>query len=335
MAFRYNDLGGADLDHYAGGKYEKARYAFPLEDRDRYASKLQFQIVKFIPPQFSLKFGTEETLDKASRGELDVKDFKGGTPATIELGAKCDLYMPQALQIADRFSYEQPGLGAAGAGALAAASAGQGLVGAASQAIEKGTQGISDFVGALSSGEVSRLGAVRIAQLQPFEGVANAVGIAAQAGLNPNIRAMFKQVGLRQFAFQFKFIPVSAEESRAIQDIIKFFRYHAYPKDIEQLGISFGYEFPEMFRIKAYTKQGGKYVQTGNHMKDCYLESISVTYNPTSATYHTDGMPTEYDLSLNFIEHKTLSKKDIERPSKGSENSSGSSPSLTDEVGSF
>jgi hypothetical protein len=137
---------------------------------------------------------------------------------------------------------------------------------------------------------------------------------------------MFKQVNLRRFTFNFKLIPVSAQESKAITDIVNFFRYHAYPEDIEVGGISLGYEYPELFRIKAFTKVNGQYIQNGTHMKDCYLETVSTTFNPTSATFHPDGTPTEVDIALNFVEHRTLSKKDIDSPfdaSSGGERKGG------------
>ena len=312
MAFRYNDL---DPPGATDPKFKRGTYSFPIDDADRYASKLQFQIVRYNPPTFSTKFSTAETLDRASKGQLNIKDFKGGQPATIELLEKCDLYMPQALQISDTFTYETPGLGAAGAVGMNAAQQGQGLIGAAADAIGQAGQSISDFVGAISGGDVSRLGAVRAAQLVPGETASAVIGLAAQAAVNPNIRAMFKQVNLRKFAFQFKFIPRSEQETQAVRDIIAYFRYHAYPESIPAgSDISLGYIFPDMFRIKAYTKVDGQYIQTGTRVKDCYLESISVTYNPTQATYHADGSPVETDLMLNFTEHKTLSREDVERP---------------------
>lgn len=316
MAFRYNEL-DAEIP---GGKFRNGKYSFPLEDRDQYASKLQFQIVTINPPTFSSKFSTKETLDRFSDGKGDIKDFRGGDPATLSLGAKCDLYMPQALQFTDTFSYATPDLGAAGAVGLAAAQQGQGLVGAAADAVGQGLKGISDFLGVISGGDVTRLGAVRAANLIPGETASNVVQLAAQATMNPNTRALFSKVNLRRFTFQFKFIPLTAEESRMVQTIVKFFRYHAYPTEIPiNSAISLGYEFPDLFRIKAFTKVNGRYIQNGTHIKDCYLESISTTYNPTQATFHRDGTPTEVDLSLNFLEHKTLSRKDIEDPADGND----------------
>ena len=316
MAFRYNAL-----DTEAPGQaYKKGKFSFPLEDANRYASKLQFQVVQITPPTFGSKFSTAETLDKLSRGEAEATDFSSGEPAKLVLGSKCDLYMPQGLQITDTIGYSTPELGAPGAVGLAAAQTGAGLIGAASQAIGEGVKGVSDFLGSLSGADIGRLGAVRASQLIPGETAGNVISIAAQASINPNVRAMFSKVNLRRFTFQFKFIPVSEEESRQLQTIIKFFRYHAYPKDILSTdAISLGYEYPDMFRIKAFTKVDGKYIQNGTHIKDCYLESISAAYNPTQATFHRDGSPTEIDLSLNFLEHRTLSRDDVESPYVGND----------------
>ena len=316
MGFRYNELDG----EVAGGKFEKGKYSFPLEERDRYASKLQFQVVTIVPPTFSSKLSAAETIDKASDGNLKFKDLEGGNPATLKLGSKCDLYMPQALQFTDTFAYSTPDLGAAGALGLGAAQQGQGLVAAAGKAIGEGMQGISDFIGALGGQGLDRLGAARAAQLAPGETATAVVQLAAQASINPNTRALFSKVNLRRFTFQFKFIPLTAEESRMAQTIVNFFRYHAYPTEIPvNSAVALGYEFPDLFRIKAFTKVDGVYIQNGTRIKDCYLESISTSYNPTAATFHRDGTPTEIDLSLNFLEYKTLSRKDVENPANGND----------------
>jgi len=316
MAFRYNDL---DRET-AGGPFTKGRFAFPIEDRDRYASKIQFQTVSITPPKVQLGFKTSgtlsDTVDAASTGELELEQVEAGSQSpVVTLGSKCDLYLPQSIQITDIISYETPNLGTAGGVGLAALNNNQAITGALAAAISAGTEGISDLVGAIRTGELGRLGAVRAAGLIPGETAQNVTSIVAQAAINPNIRAMFKQVGLRRFAFQFKLIPVSAEESKAVTDIVNFFRYHAYPDTLfEQGGVSLGYTYPELFRIKAFTKVNGQYIQNGTHMKDCYLENISTTFNPTSATFHPDGTPTEVDILLNFLEHKTLSKSDIDSP---------------------
>ena len=47
-------------------------------------------------------------------------------------------------------------------------------------------------------------------------------------------------------------------------------------------------------------------------IEKCYLRNVSVTYNSTAATFHEDGQPNEIDMTLTFVERKTLSRKDIE-----------------------
>ena len=49
---------------------------------------------------------------------------------------------------------------------------------------------------------------------------------------NPNTRSLFKSVSLREFTFQFKFIPLSEQEHDHVISIIKFFRTELYPEDI-------------------------------------------------------------------------------------------------------
>ena len=60
-----------------------------------------------------------------------------------------------------------------------------------------------------------------------------------------------------------------------------------------------------------YQTQGGGYVQIGNRIKMSYLRSVSTTYNPSSMTFHPDGKPNEIDMTLSFVEHRTLHRGDI------------------------
>jgi hypothetical protein len=48
----------------------------------------------------------------------------------------------------------------------------------------------------------------------------------------------------------------------------------------------------------------------------CYLRNVSTTYNGASMVFHSDGNPTEIDLSLSFTEFRALTKQDILEGSK-------------------
>ena len=43
-----------------------------------------------------------------------------------------------------------------------------------------------------------------------------------------------------------------------------------------------------------------------------YLRNISHTINPTGGSFRNDGKPNEIDLTLNFVEHKTIDAFDVE-----------------------
>jgi hypothetical protein len=320
MAFQYNDI---DAVNEAKLGRQRNEFQYPLENTVNLRAQMRFQAVKILPADITAGFSAEQW-DEARTGNLDLKDLAEaakGASQKFQLGDVCKIYMPQALQIQDMFSIDTPSLGVAGGLALNALQGGGGVSAAVAGAVNEGTQSISDFVGMLAgSGEVGRVAAVRGASLVN-DTAGNVASIATQTAMNPNIRAVFKQVNLREFSFNFKFIPVSGSEAKEVRDIIAFFRWHAYPKNFFDEGNKAGivaYEYPYMFRIKSMVKatgSGGQFiVQPATEIKDCFLRNISTSYNPTMQTYHADGQPTEIDLTLHFIEHRTLHRGDIERP---------------------
>ena len=220
-----------------------------------------------------------------------------------------DLYLPVALNVSDNLAYDTPSIGISGmiiGNSLAQSGS---LLGATGDALMAGFNSIYDFAMGNQAGTAARLGAVRLARKLPDE-VKYGAQLAAAVTVNPHIRAMFRNVGLREFSFQFKFIARSRREAQEVAAIIKLFRYHAYPTSIagDDLGISLGYEFPDLFDI-AITFNG---TQVGTRLKLCHLRGISTNYNPSSMAFHEDGKPVEIDLTLNFVEEMTLDRADIE-----------------------
>lgn len=57
----------------------------------------------------------------------------------------------------------------------------------------------------------------------------SAVRSATRHTVNPHRRALFESVNLREFSFNFEFMPNNEEEARQVEQIIKFFRLTAYP----------------------------------------------------------------------------------------------------------
>ena len=99
---------------------------------------------------------------------------------------------------------------------------------------------------------------------------------------------------------------------KQVKKIIRRFRMYAYPESIDVGGVSAGYKFPHMFELDImYQPKEGSPVRVGNRMKKCYLKSIATNYNASSMAFHPDGQPVEIDLSLNFVEERTLTRADI------------------------
>lgn len=235
------------------------------------------------------------------------------TDRTVEYaGTNIKLYLPVSFQQNDSFNIATPELGQIGAAAAAAAAGGKGMLSAGMEAIGRGASTIVDLVTGGLAGDAARLGAAQMAGRVPIVGteLGQAAQIAGAVTVNPNLRSAFRGVGLREFSFTFKFLARSRREAQMVESIIRSFREFAYPESIELGGISGGYKYPHMFEIVVKHEPTGKRV--GSKIKDCFLRSISTNYNPSSMAFHEDGQPVEIDLSLNFVEEVTLSRKDIQ-----------------------
>lgn len=222
------------------------------------------------------------------------------------------LYLPTAFIVNDQMNYEQLNLGPIGATAEAGMKAGQGAIGALARgAGQAASSMVGLLTGSVTDQRAARLAAVRLAQAAPIGEVgANAVGSALGVAVNPNTRALFRSVGLREFSFSFQLIASSANEADEIERIVKFFREEMYPDTINVpggLNVPVGYEFPNKFEIVIDYNN----TQVGTRILPSFLRSAQVTYNPNNMGYHRDGKPSEVSMTLSFGESKTLTKQDI------------------------
>ena len=219
------------------------------------------------------------------------------------------MYFPISLTFNDGVQYENVNLGAVGATALAGLQANDTLLASAAAAIGDAFGSAFDFISGSAGSEAARLGALRVAKVPLVpEGVRNAVSIGVQRVINPNTRALFRGVNIREFAFNFKMIATSQSEADKIQKIVKHFRTELYPDVVNMGNIPVGYKFPNAFSIQ-FTHRG----QTVKipKIEKCFLRNVQTVYNGTAATFHDDGHPNEVDMTLNFIEMKTINKTDI------------------------
>jgi hypothetical protein len=257
--------------------------------------------------------------DKKAAGKFakDLSTAVSGGLKPVELNEPVvDMYFPLTMQFNDNAQYDNAPLNALGAAAEGLLQQGAGALEATIGAALEGGKSVFDVIkGNKDIREAGlRVGAARlIDKVSVFNsGLANALTLQNRTIINPNIRALFRGVGLREFTFQFKMIAKSQAEARVIKDIVKHFRKQLYPDtyDITSLGgAAIGFKFPNMFDIE-FTYRG---VRNRNIPKIhlCYLRNVSTTINPTGGAFRRDGQPNEVDLTLSFVEHKTLRKKDI------------------------
>jgi len=295
-------------------------YKYPLDEANKHLTKISFQAMKIIPPEFSANYNASQSYNDAGpddgfRGNSSTGPTGDLTSSGLKVrsivGEKADIHVPISFQVNDGFNYAGTELGMFGGGITQVLNQG----GSVGQAAMQGLSNLGDsFLSVIkafggSEQELGRLGIARLASRLPVG--KNAVQVGARVSVNPNVRTQFQNVNVREFNFSFKFLPTSFEESKQVKAIINFFRWHSYPELIGDPDFSVGYEYPNMFRIKLLFTGDGTPKNIGTPIKLCYCKSVSTTYNPTSTTVFSDGSPTEIDMNVTFSEYKAQSRNDI------------------------
>ena len=243
--------------------------------------------------------------------------FMGGVQFDVVPDAPIvDMYFPLTIQFNDIAQYDNASLGAFGAGVESALQAG----GTALESVLGSfNQGVTSMFDAMSGNTQLTEAALRVGMARVIDkasminsGVANALTLQNRAIINPNIRALFRGVGLREFTFQFKMIARSQLEAEVVRQIVQHFRTELYPGTfpIDEIGgADIGFKFPNVFEITFnYNGVPNNNIPKINY---CYLRNVSTTINPTGGAFRRDGQPNEIDLTLSFVEYKTLNKDDI------------------------
>ena len=235
--------------------------------------------------------------------DIKPRKFKGDPKGAVSL------YLPASLQFADGIEYSNTAIGARGA------LAEQGIANSGSAGAIMASLGdlpLLDIMKNGVTGPAGQLALQRVLGKTPIVGGENIQNVAALTSgltLNPNSRSLLRGVNTRTFRFTFNLIPTSVDESRAIRNIIKFFRSAMYPDDIGgKQGATIGYKFPHKFIIKMRYKK--KTVATG--ILPCFLENFETNYNPNTMGMMSDGSFPEINISMGFREERTLRKKDID-----------------------
>jgi len=138
--------------------------------------------------------------------------------------------------------------------------------------------------------------------------VQSALSASSKTSLNPFKEVIFESVDFRSFNFKYKFLPKNKQESEAVRNIVKLFKFHMHPEMSE--GKLF-FIYPSEFQITYYFKSANN---TYFHkLAPCALESMEVSYGGEQFSSFDDGNPTEVNMTLTFRELEILTKKMIEQ----------------------
>jgi len=169
--------------------------------------------------------------------------------------------------------------------------------------------GVTDAIkGVASSSEVIPAIAMAAAKIPQVAGI-NTVDLlraSAKVTTNPFREVLFESVSFRSFNFRYRFLPKSAEETNAIQEIIATFREHMLPS-ISPERLFFIY--PSEFQIGYYfgTDEENMFF---HKFAPCALEDLQVEYGSGDGfSSFKDGAPTEINMTLRFKELEVITRE--------------------------
>ena len=261
---------------------------------------------------------TQSAIDNMSKGFYgsgQIESSKAFNEGALELnsGKKISLYLPRAIQIQDTVTYDNAfQLGLIGGAIEAGIGSPGGAVGAALGAIGAEAGGFANTLlgrtGGMSSDAAGILSGKLAARIPGAGAAGGAIRSATRLTTNPNTRALFQNVPIRNFSFAFQLVPTSRAEARVIEDIIKTFREELYPEALTAGGVNVGYRFPNRFLIKVkYNNADIK----GIKFLPVYMQSFNATYNSATGGMHNDGRFSAVDISMAFTETRAIAKADV------------------------
>ena len=252
-------------------------------------------------------------INAANNGTALGGEINKGTGQTLKSGnhGSATLYLPQAIQITDQAAYSNTNLGIMGGATQQALAQGSAILPTLMTEAKDTAASIIDVIvnGRGDTRDLAKLAVNRASKMLPGQGMRGAVSSATRVSINPNTRAIFDSIPLREFTFTFKMIPTSKEETRVIKNIIKFFRENLYPEVITMGDIPAGYKFPHVFTIDLKYKD--KDIAT--KILPSYIKTFNATYNASGMGFLEGGDFSEVGITMTFMESGTLHKELVQK----------------------
>ena len=250
-----------------------------------------------------------DSINAANNGSSNNQgEINRGTGQTLLPGnhGSATLYLPQAIQITDQAAYSNTDLGIMGGATQQALANGASILPTLMTEAKNSAASIIDVIinGRGDTKDLAKLAVNRASKMLPGQGFKGAVSSATRVSVNPNTRAIFDSVPLREFTFSFKLIPTSREETTVIKNIIEFFRENLYPEVITMGDIPAGYKFPHVFTIDLKYKDK----DLATKILPSYIKNFSAAYNASGMGFLEGGDFSEVDITMTFMESGTLHK---------------------------
>jgi hypothetical protein len=140
--------------------------------------------------------------------------------------------------------------------------------------------------------------------------------------VNNRLELIFSGLAKRSFTFNFKFLPKSYQEAKAVYNIIRRFKFHMLPEIAGDVTTSRTFVTPDVFDIK-YMMSDGKENEYINKISTCVLENMNVkyggdryqTFDPSMAEAGApDGMkapPVQTEMTLQFKELEIVTQNNV------------------------
>lgn len=231
-------------------------------------------------------------------GKIDVEAVKTAIPFNARsqrrLKTAIALHIPNQLSVSYRTSWGTENTAATQAVLSGANAVGEAI--ASNGASLK--KNLSDVAGTAAEAAFS-LGLSKMPQ-----GTSAALGLAS----NPKKEQTFEGVEFRKFTFDYQFYPRDEVEAQNVLNIIHQFKLHMHPEFKSEL--NYVWIYPSEFDIMYYSN-GDENLNLHKHTS-CVLENMTVNYTPNgNFSVFANGMPTQINISLEFMELQLASKETI------------------------
>jgi hypothetical protein len=218
------------------------------------------------------------------------------------------LYMPETMNVQYGADWQSQSLTEAGGKTLMFGSVAKGLYDDVKGGFGQTIKNIATDPG-LYGALAEKIGDVSEASGRLGSGATDFLLQATGQALNPQLEVLFKGTDMREFQFDFLFVPHDAQESLNVLEIIKTFKFHMAPEVNSGL---MGRYFTPPSEFDIDFLFNGQINNKVHQVGTCVLKNLNVDYAPNGWATFGDGSPTQIRMTLQFMETEIVTKQRID-----------------------